>query len=191
MLLQAAERDWDRRPDAARMQVRTVVDALGAHLAETRTIIGDLTPPALTHHDLGTALRELCTRTHSAARTRSITFHLEGEPIPLGTDLDTALLRAAQTLLSNACEHGGATHVQATLHYSDDGTASIEVADDGRGFDPTEPLKPTKGRGFGLAGARDRLHAVGGTLTVDSTPGHGTRGRATVPLQLRATAGTP
>jgi signal transduction histidine kinase len=52
MLLQAA--DFDRRPDLSRTQVRAVVDALGTNLASTRTIIGDLTPPALEHDDLST-----------------------------------------------------------------------------------------------------------------------------------------
>ncbi|GAB2764470.1 sensor histidine kinase [Streptomyces bullii] len=190
MLLQAAVRDWDRRPDVARMQMRAVVQALGAHLTETRSIIGDLTPPALADNDLGAALRDLCARTQSAAGAGHITFRTEGEPVSLSTDQAKALLRAAQTLLANACEHAYAAHIRVTLSYANDETASVEVADDGAGFDPTAPAR-AKGRGFGLSGARDRLHEVSGTLTVDSAPGHGTRGRATVPLRTRVMAGTP
>jgi signal transduction histidine kinase len=99
------------------------------------------------------------------------------------------LLRVAQGLLANAREHARAAHVQVTLTY-EDGRAAVEVRDDGQGFD--QRTTPTRqDRGFGLAAARERLHALGGTLTVDSTPGHGTRVRAVLPAADRVLAGTP
>ncbi|MGW2387561.1 sensor histidine kinase [Streptomyces sp. NPDC001658] len=78
MLLQAAAFDFDRRPDLPRTQVRAVVDALGTNLAETRTIIGDLTPPALEHDGLSTTLRTLCAR--DTATPSRVVFRAEGEP---------------------------------------------------------------------------------------------------------------
>ncbi|MGI3201556.1 sensor histidine kinase [Streptomyces sp. GLT-R25] len=163
MLLQAADRDWDRRPDAARRQVRAVVDALGTHLAETRGIIHDLTPPGLERDGLETALHELCARADAAPgapagcwRTRANTLapHMSGSPL----------------------QHA-------------DGAVAVEVSDDGRGFDPATALPGKDGRGFGLAAARERLAELEGTLTVDGVPGRGTRARATLPVRARVTAG--
>ncbi len=193
MLLQAAERDWDRHPDAARRQVRAAADALGEHLAQTRGIIDDLTPPVLARDGLEAALRDLCARTGSAVGTPQISFRTENGPHPLPTDRAVALLRVAQGLLSNACEHARATHVHVTLAYGDGTTMAVEVRvqDDGLGFDPAVPRATATGRGFGLAAAHDRLGIFGGTLTVESRPRHGTHVRATLPTADRVPAGTP
>ncbi|WP_226967188.1 sensor histidine kinase [Streptomyces phaeolivaceus] len=187
MLLQAADRDWDRRPDLARTQVRTVVDALGAHLAETRTIIGDLTPPALEHGDLTTALRALCAR-DTTTPTR-VLFRTEGEPGDLSRDRAAALLRVAQGLLANAREHARARHVWVTLDHRDRATVRVEVRDDGVGFDAGRTTARRGDRGLGLAAGRDRLRALGGSLTVRSAPGRGTLARASLPVDTLALAG--
>ncbi|MFD3931831.1 sensor histidine kinase [Streptomyces sp. NPDC058614] len=187
MLLQAADRDWARRPDAARRQVRAVVDALGTHLAETRGIIHDLTPPGVERDGLETALHELCARTDAAPGAPAVSLSTRGEPCPVPTDRAVALLRVTRGLLANACEHARATHVQVTLQHVD-GAVAIEVRDDGTGFDPTAALPRKQGRGFGLAAARDRLAELEGTLTVDGVPGLGTRARATVPVRACVTA---
>jgi len=188
MLLQAAERDWERRPDAARRQVRAVADALGMHLAETRGIIHDLTPPGLERDGLETALHELCARTGAVPGTPAVSVSTRGEPCPLPTDRAVALLRVTRGLLANACEHAHATQVRVTLQHAD-GAVAVEVCDNGTGFDPAAALTGKDGRGFGLAAARDRLAELDGTLTVDGAPGHGTRARATVPVRARVTAG--
>jgi signal transduction histidine kinase len=187
MLLQAADRDWDRRPDLARTQVRTVVDALGANLAETRTIIGDLTPPALEHDDLSTALRTLCART--TATPSRVLFRTAGEPGDLPRDRAAALLRVAQGLLANACEHARARHVWVTLDHRDDTAVTVEVRDDGVGFDPREAGGGRRDRGLGLPAGRARLGALGGSLTVRSAPGRGTLARASLPVGALALAG--
>lgn len=187
MLLQAAERDWDRRPDAARRQVRVVTEALGEHLAQTRGIIHDLTPPVLAQDGLESALRDLCARTDSGAPR--IAFRAEHDPCSLPTERAVALLRVTQGLLANACEHARAAHIQVTLAYGDEATAAVEIRDDGVGFDPAAVRTTDSDRGFGLAAARERLEALGGTLTVDSAPGHGTRVRAALRAADRVPVG--
>ncbi|MGX9887887.1 histidine kinase [Streptomyces sp. NPDC002276] len=190
MLLQAADRDWERRPDAARRQVRVVTEALGEHLAQTRGIIDDLTPPLLARDGLEAALRDLCARTGSAAGAPRITFRTEHEPCSLRTDQAVALLRVTQGVLANACEHARARHVSVTLSYGHEATATVEVLDDGVGFDSTALQPAGAGRGFGLAAARDRLAVFGGTLSIDSAPGHGTRVRAALRAEDRVPAAT-
>ena len=190
MLLQAADRDWDRRPDVARRQVRAVTEALGEHLAQTRGIIDDLTPPLLARDGLEAALRDLCARTGSAAGAPKVTFRTEHDPCSLRTDQAVALLRVTQGVLANACEHARARHVRVTLAYGDEATAAVEVLDDGVGFDPAALRTAGTGRGFGLAAARDRLGVFGGTISVDSAPGHGTRVRAVLRAEDRVPVGT-
>ena len=73
-------------------------------------------------------------------------------------------------------KHAQAAKVQITLTYLDD-TLLLDVADDGTGFD----VGAATG-GYGLAGMRQRLGRVGGTLTVESPPGSGTILNASVPL---------
>lgn len=191
MLLQAAERDWERRPELARKRVRAAAEALGASLADTRSIIRDLTPPSLANGDLVAALRELCTRKGSADGLPRIAFGTLGVSRDVPPERAAALLRIAQGLLANACEHARAAHVWVTLDRRDAEAVSLEVWDDGVGFDAASPRTGgmRDGRGFGLAACRERLAAYGGTLTVDSSPGIGTRVRASVPVEASLVGG--
>ncbi|MFJ1811120.1 MULTISPECIES: sensor histidine kinase [unclassified Streptomyces] len=192
MLLQAAERDWDRRPEAARKQVRAAAEALGASLADTRCIIRDLIPPALVQGDLAAALRELCARKSSVDGMPRVAFGTLGEFRSVPPDRAAELLRVAQGMLANACEHAHAAHVWVTLDRRDARAVTVEVWDNGVGFDATSPDTgdARAGRGFGLAAGRERLAAYGGTLTVDSVPGRGTRVLATLAVGTSVTAST-
>ncbi|MFD4510206.1 histidine kinase [Streptomyces sp. NPDC058457] len=191
MLLQAAEQDWERRPEAARRHVRTVAGSLGEHLAQTRGIIDDLTPPVLAREGLEAALRDLCARAGTATGSPEISFRTQHDLCSLPTEQAVALLRVTQGLLANAREHARAGHIRVTLVYGDKATAAVEVRDDGVGFDPTAVRPTDTGRGFGLTAARDRLGLFGGTLTVDSAPGHGTRVRAALRAEERVPVGAP
>jgi signal transduction histidine kinase len=77
--------------------------------------------------------------------------------------------------LANVLKHADATRATISLT-CDDGRLQLGVADDGRGFDPD-----TASQG-GLAGLRDRVRALGGTVTIASQPGHGTRITASLPV---------
>lgn len=88
---------------------------------------------------------------------------------------DADLLRIAQEALANAARHSGATRATVTLTYVED-QVRLDIRDDGRGFDP-EAIR----YGRGIAGMRERLGAVGGTLDVESSPGGGCVVSAAVP----------
>lgn len=100
----------------------------------------------------------------------------EGEFADLGDDAQLVVYRVAQEALSNAARHSGAKHVTACLTRRSDAGVELEVTDDGRGFafDDAE-------RGLGIAGMRERALLVGGELTIESRPGHGTTVRLAVP----------
>jgi signal transduction histidine kinase len=186
ILLQAAERDWLRSPEKARTRVRAVTESLGESLLETRRIIDDLTPVALDRNDLEDALRELCLRAERSGTARSVRFTSTGRALAGAGEQAAILLRVTQGALANVRDHARAANVMVTLGRRD-GLVILEVRDDGVGFVlGRSPSRP--GRGFGLAGIRERLRAYGGTVTVDSAPGRGTVLTAALPVRLAAPA---
>ena len=183
MLLQAAERDWEERPEVARTRVRAVADGLDAGLAETRRIIQDLAPPTVTEDGLAASLRLLCARTQQLGGAGPVRFHTVGTAaLGLDEQAATTFFRVAQSTLANVREHAHASSVSVTLRHLAD-RVELEVCDDGVGFDPARLGGSVRsGRGFGLPSARERLRREGGDLAVDSAPGRGTRIRASVPF---------
>lgn len=104
------------------------------------------------------ALTELVDHLNGDRLTISLDVRGDEEGRPLASL--TALYRAAQEALTNACRHSGATSVRLALAYEDSG-ASLTVTDDGRGFDLRE--------GFGLRGMRERIALLNGRLDLAST----------------------
>jgi signal transduction histidine kinase len=98
---------------------------------------------------------------------RLIADDLEGLPAAL----EEGLYRIAQEALNNSLKHAAATSV--TVHIrTTDGQIELEVVDNGQGFDPD---LLSDGGGVGLSSMRERTAVLGGTLTMQSAPGAGTR----------------
>lgn len=186
MLLQAAERDWEERPDVARTRVRAVTDGLDAGLTETRRIIQDLTPSTVAEAGLEGSLRLLCDQAQQAEDAVRVQFRLVGTHRPeLDEQAATTLFRVAQGMMANVRDHAHATNLLVTLRHQAD-RVELDMSDDGVGFDPARISGAVRsGRGFGLPAARARLRMNGGDLDIDSAPGRGTRIRASVPARAR------
>jgi len=86
---------------------------------------------------------------------------------------EVQLLRVVQEALTNVRKHAGAYHADVTLS-EDGGVVTLEVADDGSGFDPAR-VELALDHGFGMTAMRERVEQIGGTLEVDTQPGTGTR----------------
>ncbi|MFG2667920.1 sensor histidine kinase [Streptomyces sp. NPDC048387] len=179
MLLQAADRTWDTDPATARAHVRTATGIAARGLAEARRLVHDLAPPELDNGaGLADALRALDAGPHIEVR-----FHLEGTPAPLPDRAESALLRIAQGALANIREHSGARTAALTLSFLGDQVV-LDIADDGTGFTATAPTTHAPAdRGHGLPAMRARVRQLGGTLTIESTPGEGTVLSASIPLE--------
>jgi two-component system, NarL family, sensor histidine kinase UhpB len=103
-------------------------------------------------------------------------FKAEGKLTDLSGDAQLVVYRVAQEALSNAVRHSQASQVSVTLRRREDGGVSLEVTDNGRGF----AFDESEG-GLGIAGMRERALLIGGELTIESRPEHGTAVHLTVP----------
>ncbi|MFC3890571.1 sensor histidine kinase [Lentzea rhizosphaerae] len=173
LLLRAAERALPAHPEKAAGYVDQARRSAVDNLAEARRFVAALSPPALAAAPLSDALERLCATT-SAQHPVIVRFHLTGDPVPLPTAHEVALLRIAQSALANTVQHAGARTADVTLSYLGDQVA-VDVTDDGTGFDRAD-------EGFGLPAMRARAHSLGGTFAVESTPGRGTALAARLPL---------
>ncbi|MCS7001418.1 MAG: ATP-binding protein, partial [Dehalococcoidia bacterium] len=93
------------------------------------------------------------------------------------------LLQIAREALSNVARHAAASQVTVTLTETD-GLVTLEIADNGRGFD----VNARRTAGQGLRNIADRAAAIGGRLEITSTLGYGARYRVTAPTQKGTTA---
>ena len=91
--------------------------------------------------------------------------------------LENAIYRVTQEAIANACLHSKSETVRVTLTQVDE-DVTLEVQDWGIGFDEAEVEEDR----FGLDGIRERARLLGKGLEIESTPGNGTRIRATFPL---------
>jgi signal transduction histidine kinase len=98
-----------------------------------------------------------------------------------GEDAEAAVYFSVLEGLQNVAKYARASHAVVRLSQADR-ALSFEVADDGQGFDSDRTTY-----GTGLQGIADRLAALGGELTVTSSPGAGTRVAGNVPLVMETT----
>jgi signal transduction histidine kinase len=99
----------------------------------------------------------------------------------LSPEVEVALFRIAQEAVVNSGKHAGASDVRVVLSYPD-GVARLSVQDNGRGFDLARVPGPTREGRLGLYGMNERAALLGGTLTIDTKPGKGTRVQVEMPL---------
>lgn len=98
----------------------------------------------------------------------------------LTEEIETAVFRIVQEALINVARHAGVDVATLEVRREDD-RLKIRVEDEGVGFD----VKEVQGRSdtVGLSGIRERAGLLGGTFTIDSAPGEGTRLTVTIPIQ--------
>jgi signal transduction histidine kinase len=159
----------ERDPGAAGEQVTKLRMLAAEALDELRSLVFELRPPDLERDGLAGALRkhvELVRR----LQPREIELVVEGET-SVDAVRDGEILRVAQEALQNAVRHSGADHVTVRLA-GRNGRLTLEVADDGVGFDPTAAA--ARSRRLGLASMEERARRIGGKLEISSAPGAGT-----------------
>ncbi len=169
-----ANRLWERDAAAARREVQDVERVAREALAQVRRAVSGIRAAGLAA-ELASARLLL--------ESAGVQFDYEWAPVALPAEAETALALAVREAATNIQRHARATHA-CLRGRVEAGTLHLEVRDNGRGGD----LVP----GTGLSGMRERLAAIGASLSIDAPRGAGTCLRIVLPLpQPGADAAAP
>jgi signal transduction histidine kinase len=175
MLLSSALRAAD--PDRLRAAVRDAVGQIGIEIANLRSLIVELRPPALDEIGLVPAIETLAQRVATSegiAVETNISLSLE-DAQRLAPEVESTVYRLVQEALTNVGKHAHAARLEIELLKEGDGVM-VAIRDDGQGFDPDASAS-----GFGIVGMRERVTLLGGTVDIESEAGKGTLIRAVIP----------
>jgi signal transduction histidine kinase len=151
--------------------------ALDEEIGSLRSLISELRPPVLDTLGLEAGIRALCD-TITERNGVEVDLRLDvgsNGAAPLAEELESTIYRIVQEALTNVGRHSRAERVGVSVE-RDGADVSIEVRDDGVGFDPA-----AVDDGYGLIGIRERATIAGGRAEIDSSPGLGTTVRVRVP----------
>lgn len=169
-------------------EVRAYVDDL-QHMAadvlqQVHHLALELRPRLLDDLGLPAALRYYCREFEDRFRLPVDVQVLGLNDLRLASTVETSLYRIMQEALTNVARHAHARHVSVLLERRGDSVVLI-VEDDGRGFDMAQVMQSRiNGTHLGLYGMRERASLLGGTVTIESTPGVGTAIFVEIPLEL-------
>lgn len=168
--------------DAARRAetVAEIVSIADQTVVKLRDLSMLLRPPQLDALGLEAALRWQADVLFRSGRPR-LDVELDTLPRRPPPEVELACFRIAQEALTNVLRHARACTVTLRLAV-DDGALSLEIQDDGHGFDPAGAP------GLGLVTMRERAHLLGGSLSISSSRDRGTCVRARLPLRPAETA---
>jgi signal transduction histidine kinase len=157
-----AEAESGGDPDALARQLRTVD-------LELERLMADRWPVVLEAFGLVAALEDLAERTEAGAGVQ-VVLEIEGASGRPRPEIERTAWRVAQLALDNAVRHAAASQVTIGLLIGPD-LVRLSIADDGRGFDPADPIRPGA---RGLADLGRRATAVGGSVAIAAGPAVGT-----------------
>jgi len=165
-------RPADPASRSSELPVQALVARVDAIIRSIRELVTQLRPPAL-DGGLCAAIEWMSARFEQQS---GIHCQLELQECAAFADQDAATMafRVVQESLTNVRRHAGATAVRIALK-AHAGVASLEIIDDGVGFEPGRQQS-----GYGLLGMQERVTALGGRLAITSVPGQGTVVRVTM-----------
>ncbi len=143
---------------------------------EMRALLLEMRPPqleGLCFMDALAALADTYTSRLGIAVTTAIS------PVAISSNAETALLRITQEAFTNSARHSNASLIHLELAARGD-SAILSVSDNGQGFDPTGNGQPS---GLGLQTMQERVNELGGTFSLESASGRGTRIEVQVPQE--------
>lgn len=146
-------------------------EALVQVLADMRSICFNLMPKTLENFGLEQSIKELC---NYPGLKENVIFRVHADKgFPeLNKNMEIAIFRIVQEFINNAVKHGKAGKVDIELLVNRNGSISIQLQDDGTGFDTS---KARKAKGIGLKNMLSRISSYNGEMQLSSSPGKGTR----------------
>lgn len=155
--LEAAEQVIGRDPGRAAELLREALRLIRHSRDESHLSIDILR--SLSRSERLDVLIRHCLLQQEATSGVEIALETEGNPVPLSFPLISNLFRITQEALANAVQHAGAGRIVVRVRYGRR-EVSLEVEDDGRGFNPDQVEGPEQGH-FGLTGIRERSSSIG------------------------------
>jgi PAS domain S-box-containing protein len=180
-LLQINLEQFEQKTAGLSTQARQQLHKIAEGASEVSSNIHDLShqlhPPNLDTLGLVISLRGLC-KEFSEQHNLQVQFVYDGIPGQIPKDVTLCLFRVMQEALRNVVKHSGAAEARVELSGHGD-RIDLCISDSGTGFNP----ESAQGEGgLGLVSMRERLRLIGGDLTLESEPLHGTRIRVRTPL---------
>lgn len=145
-----------------------------------RDILFALRPAVLEEDGLGAAARALAERVDGTAGSRVVARRID-DHARLPAEVEAGAFHVIREAVTNAIKTGRATTVSIDVRQEPEATVAL-VEDDGVGFDVGATLATYGSRGsLGLLQMRESARLIGAQLTIDSSPGQGTRVRLRIP----------
>lgn len=168
----------------------TIEDTARDNLAEARRFVRDLTAPSA-QADLPDAITEILQRMRrrgsGLGESTEFRANFSGDTHRrLPESVVTAVVRCVQEALNNVAKHAHADHAVVSVAVLGD-ELTVDIFDDGRGFDPAQAPQQESSHGYGLGGIQQRIAALSGTVNIESTPDEGTVVAARIPLTSQHT----
>lgn len=176
--------------NAATDVLSTIEDTARDNLAEARRFVRDLTAPSA-QADLPDAITEILQRMrrrgNGLGESTEFRANFSGDTHRrLPESVVTAVVRCVQEALNNVAKHAHAAHAVVSVAVLGD-ELTIDIFDDGRGFDPAQAPQQESSHGYGLGGIQQRIAALSGTVNIESASGEGTVVAARIPLTSQHT----
>ncbi|HZD47569.1 MAG TPA: two-component regulator propeller domain-containing protein [Silvibacterium sp.] len=169
--LQIVSRLLESSTESAKQHLGQAQELVRSGLEDARKAIWELRSQSTENQDLAAQLAKMADRVTAGTDIRA-EVRVSGAYRPLRKPVEEELVRIAQEAVTNAVRHAAPKRVEIQLRFAAKGL-ELSVEDNGRGF--SGELPSIEDGHFGITGMKERAQQIGGTLTVDSRQGQGTR----------------
>ena len=177
-------------PRARQAAVDEVVQILDDAIEVTASLTAELSPPTLHESGLVAGLEWLA-RQMKKKHGLHVDIRADAAAEPAAESVRILLYQAVRELLFNVVKHAGVKRARVGVTRCGDGQVQVAVEDSGAGFEAKRlAVGDAGGSGFGLFSIRERLSHLGGSMSVDSAPGRGTRFSLVAPARAAQAAVT-
>jgi signal transduction histidine kinase len=172
-----------KEQDASKVEaeVAKIEDLARKTTQEVRTMLFTLRPVVLETQGLGAALEQYADRLRQTEE-----LNIEVDPGTYDSQLDkeaeSVVFSVVEEAVGNVKKHANANRVLVRLRVDAD-TFTVEIQDDGVGFDAEAAQRRREAGHMGLLNMQERAELMGGRFTIQSQPGAGTRVRLDIPLR--------
>lgn len=176
------ERLFDKNIEEARMELRKLKEQIREDLKDIRKIIYNLRPMTLDDLGLVPTVRRMIDELNERQDEVKISFNTINLSERLPSTIEVAVFRIIQEALNNVFKHSGSKHTDVKIERKDR-LVTIEIKDDGMGFEFNKDDLGKDAEGYGLLGMIERVDLIGGEIDIVSAKGQGTKIKVELSLQ--------